>query len=228
MDNSNGILDILKKLLTKQKRLILISSDPNEYKINDDVRNITQEAFNMSGFNFEKVIMIDQRNADKLSILIKEADLIILCGGHVPTQNNWFEKLKLKEILKKYNGIIVGQSAGSMNMAEIVYACPELEGEAKDPNYKRWINGLGLTNINIFPHYEELEVEILDGFKYIDILLKDSFERKIHTLNDGSFIMVNADDITIYGDCYEIYKGIITKICENNNIFKLINSDDND
>jgi len=222
MDNSNGMVDILKSLLTTQNRLILISSNPVSYEINDEVQKITTESFKMSGFNFKEVIIIDQRNAFNMNDFIKDANLIFLCGGHVPTQNTWFKEIKLRETLQDYQGIIIGGSAGAMNCATDVYSCPELEGEALDSNFKRWIKGLDLTHINVFPHYNELADEILDGLKYIDdIVLKDSFKNPIYTLNDGSFIEVNNSDITIYGECSKIHNGKITKICDNHESIKI-------
>ena len=84
-------------------------------------------------------------------------DVIVLTGGHVPTQNNFLKQLRLRERLLNYNGIIVAWSAGSMNCADVVYAGPEFEGEAIDPLYERWISGLGITDINIFPHFQKLK-----------------------------------------------------------------------
>ena len=55
-----------------------------------------------------------------------------------------------------------------MNCADTVYAGPELEGEAIDPLYKRWITGLGLTDINIFPHFQSLKDDFLDGQRLIE------------------------------------------------------------
>lgn len=53
------------------------------------------------------------------------------------------------------------------NCADIVYAGPEFEGEAIDPFYERWITGLGITDINIFPHFQKLKNDYLDGMRLI-------------------------------------------------------------
>ena len=218
IDNSNNMIEVLKEALNLENKLVLISSNPFDYERNDEVYAITKESFMMSGFNFKEIVMLDQRNRREVKEHLKGADLIILCGGHVPTQNDWFKEIGLSSILKEYEGIIIGQSAGSMNAAGMVYACPELEGEAIDPSYKRWIEGLGLTDLNIFPHYAELINEELDGLKLMDeIVLKDSFERPIYTLNDGSFIEISESNTIIHGECYKISNGIITYICKNGN-----------
>ena len=94
---------------------------------------------------------------DRAEELIKKADFIFLCGGHLPTQNKFFNDIGLKELLKNTNALIVGGSAGSMNCADIVYCPPELEEEVLDENFNRYLKGLGLTNINILPHFEECQ-----------------------------------------------------------------------
>ena len=222
MDNANNYVNILKSILVTQNRLVLISSNPNEYEINDDVRNITEESFKMSGFNFKEVIMLDKRNANNTESIIKNSDVVMLCGGHVPTQNNWFKEINLKQVLSNYNGLIIGGSAGSMNCAKTVYCPPELEGEAINPNFNKWIDGLGLTDINIFPHYSDLLDEEIDGFKMIDdIVLKDSFKSPIYTLNDGSFIKIDDEEIIVYGECYKIHNSIITLFCEDDSTVRL-------
>ena len=67
----------------------------------------------------------------------------------MPTANAFINELNLKELLKDYNGVIIGASGGAMNMADHVYCIPEVEGEHSDPNFNRYLNGLGLTDINV-------------------------------------------------------------------------------
>lgn len=43
----------------------------------------------------------------------------------------YFEEIGLREILKDYNGVIIGQSAGSLNLATIVVCAPEFEKNKK-------------------------------------------------------------------------------------------------
>ncbi|MDZ9984631.1 hypothetical protein SM917_06030, partial [Escherichia coli] len=75
---------------------------------------------------------LDNRNAKEKSELISEAEVVILAGGHVPTQNIFFQQINLKNELKTSNKMIIGCSAGSMNGSEEVYAQPELQGESLD------------------------------------------------------------------------------------------------
>ncbi len=222
IDNTNGLLDILKKYVTTQNKIVIISSDPTPYDKNDFYYNINVQSFKLSDFNFKEVIIVDNRNKNNIKDIICDANIIILSGGHVPTQNKWFKEIKLKHLLDDYSGIIIGISAGSMNSAKTVYACPEIEGEAINKNYERWIEGLNLTNITILPHFNELINEHVDGLNIKeDILLPDSFKHEIYTLNDGSFITIDENNTTIHGECYKVYKGTIKQICKNESKKKL-------
>lgn len=101
-----------------------------------------------------------------------------------------------------------------MNCAKTVYAGPELEGEATDPSYERWIGGLGLTDINVFPHFQGLRNEYLDGLRLIeDITYADSVGHEILALNDGSYILIDGEKATLYGEAYKIKNRRQRKIC---------------
>ena len=133
----------------------------------------------------------------------------------MPTQNRFLKQLRLKERLLDYNGIIVAWSAGSINCADIVYAGPGLEGEAVDPHYERWISGLGITAINIFPHFQSVKDDYLDGLRLIeDITYEDSVGHEIIALNDGSYIMIDDEHTTLYGEAYLIQDRQQKQICK--------------
>ncbi|MDH8676860.1 Type 1 glutamine amidotransferase-like domain-containing protein [Fusibacter bizertensis] len=117
--------------------------------------------------------------------------------------------------MKNYNGIVIGISAGTMNCAEVVYAQPELDGEAIDPNYQRYLEGLNLTQISVLPHFQELKELLLDGLRVVeDISLPDSKIRPFYALVDGAFILVEDNKSVLYGEGYLINDGDITMICE--------------
>ena len=108
-----------------------------------------------------------------------------------------------------------------MNCAEMVYAGPEFPGEAIDPDYQRWITGLGITKTNIFPHFQELKDEMLDGMRLIeDITYADSMGHEIIALNNGSYIIVDDNGETLFGEAYRIKDGVQNKICNNGESIK--------
>lgn len=83
----------------------------------------------MSGLSIAQMDLCDQRHEGLLGAL-SGYDVLILPGGHVPTQNNFFNRISLKERMKAFRGIVIGISAGTMNCADTVYAQPELPGES--------------------------------------------------------------------------------------------------
>lgn len=147
---------------------------------------------------------------------ISAYNVVILSGGHVPTQNRFFHKIQLKEELQNFDGILIGISAGTMNSARVVYAQPELEGESVDTEYQRFLDGLGLTELMILPHYQDVKEDILDGKRIMeDITYPDSMGKEFYAINDGSYILIENENQTLYGEGYRIKDGMIQQICEN-------------
>ena len=211
----NGMLELIKCEWKDNAKVLKFCSTPNDYDFNDSVYRCLKDAFTLSGLSVSSFEMCDDRNESVIEKL-NEFDVLLLAGGHVPTENAFMKKLGLKERLESYNGLVIAWSAGSMNCASNVYATPELEGEAVDINYQRWMSGLGLTEVNIFPHYQMLKNVILDGYRMMeDIVYKDSMGHEIVVLNDGSYIVVADDGTTLYGEAYKVKDGCITQICSN-------------
>ncbi len=209
----NGLLDNLKSIWIPNARVLIICANPDNHEKNDGVYACLKEAFPMSGLSVSYIAQCDDRNPDIIENL-SDMDVIILAGGHVPTQNKFMKQLRLKERLLEFKGILVAWSAGSMNCAEVVYAGPELEGEAVDPLYERWIPGLGITNINMYPHFQKLRDEYLDGMRLIeDITFEDSVGHEIIAMNDGSYLMIDDGKTTLYGEAYRIKDRKMTQIC---------------
>lgn len=212
----NGFTYFLKQDWVENAKVLIISASPSDYERNDSILMCLREGFPMSGLSISQMDICDDRN-EAIVDRIDEMDVVLLSGGHVPTQNAFFQKLGLKEKLANFHGIVIAYSAGSMNCAEMVYASPEDDGEAIDPNFKRWIPGLGLTEVNIFPHFEELREEWLDGMRVVeDIVFPDSFHHEIIAMNNGTFIVVDENGKhTLFGEAYRIKDGKMEQICQN-------------
>ena len=214
LPQTNGLLDRLKAIWPENASVLFICADPAKNEKNDNICACFRESFPMSGLSISTIDICDNRNPEVIDNLEK-IDVLIFTGGHVPTQNKFMKKLRLREHLSDYNGIIIAWSAGSMNCADVVYAGPELEGEALDPLYERWIPGLGITDINISPHMQSLKDACLDGMRVIeDITFADSAAHEVIALNDGSYIMVADGKTTLYGEAYVIKDRQQTQICK--------------
>lgn len=218
--NKNKILDNLKKYINKYDNFLFVCSDETNHEITDMHANVTFESLNMI-IPFKNYTVLDGRNKKQAKKLIENADFILLCGGHVPTQNKFFEKIKLKKLLKDTDAVICGVSAGSMNSADIVYAQPELEGEVLDCKYKRYLNGLGLTKVNIIPHFTNIIGNKVDGITNFELTIEDSYVRPIIAYSDGSYILISENKTWLYGKAYIVNKGQINEINDNDKVLDI-------
>lgn len=217
----NGLLENLKSIWKPDAKVLIICADPKDYEKNDSVCDCLKQSFPMSGLSVSTVEKCDGRNPDAV-VDLQNIDFIVLKGGHVPTQNKFMKQLQLRTRLLDYKGIVVAWSAGSMNCADVVYAGPEFEGEAINPLYERWISGLGITNINILPHFQSLQDEYLDGMRLIeDITYADSMGHEILALNDGSYIILDDEKTILHGEAYLIKDGKQSQICNDGEILEL-------
>ena len=209
----------------RKPRVLLISAAPDDRGFTDSVRKGMSDCIHASGIGTEKIVMLDRRNAAKAPELVRWADWIILCGGHVPTQNRFIHEIGLKELMKSFDGVVMGCSAGSMNCADHVYSHPELPGEARDPQYKRWLRGLGLTDINLIPHFEQVRYALVDGLRlFEDVAFPDSWGHRFYTFRDGGYVIQKKGrPAELRGEAYEITRGAMRRISEENKSYSFMN-----
>ena len=220
LNPANGFIKELRRAVLRPCRALYICSDPdcdNEY-----YAGFLKKSFEDADFCFSSFSILDGRTADRAAELIGGADFIILTGGHVPTQNRFFERIGLRALLRDFDGLIMGISAGSMNAAKVVYAQPELPGEAVDPGYRRFLPGLGLTKTMIIPHYYGIKDEMLDGLRILEeITLPDSVGRTFYFIPDGSYLYIGPGGEELRGEAYRVKDGEITKVSSKGDVLPL-------
>lgn len=215
LNPANGFLDKLKICIPPTCKTLFICSDPDSHERTVRFAEAVKESFESAGFCFDRFTVLDGQNQKEAADWIYQADLIILAGGHVPTQNRFFSSIHLKNLLHTFQGTLIGISAGSMNSAETVYAQPELEGEATDPTYQKYLQGLGLTDKMILPHYQLIKDLILDGLRVMeDITYHDSYGKQFYALPDGSYLYIDEKIQTICGEAYLITDGKLSQISQ--------------
>ena len=85
---------------------------------------------------------------------------------------------------------------------------PELEGETLNPFYHRFMPGLGLTDIQIIPHFQILRHGVLDGKRILeDIGLRDSIGHRFYALPDGSYILKQGTREELFGPAWVLADG---------------------
>lgn len=218
----NGFAANLRRSTGDRARLAVISADPDSHDLNDEMTATFAGCFEHCGVALESLRLIDSRTEDQAEAIIRSSDVLLLGGGHVPTQNRFFERIGMKWLLKDFDGVVMGISAGSMNCASIVYAQPEMEGESIDPDYRRFIPGLGLTEVMVLPHYQQVRHYMLDGRRlYEDITYADSHGHRFIAIPDGSYVVTAEGRSTLFGEGYSVSEGRIKRICREENCVEL-------
>lgn len=217
LDDKWGLASLIKEAAGPEVSGLIIASDPADFEMNDaQLRDMTQ-SFAQSGVELRELFLLDDRNRCELCRLLNRCGLVFLSGGHVPTENRFFTEIGMKQLLRDYDGTVVGTSAGSMNSADTVYAQPELPGEAVDPAYQRYLTGLGLTRISILPHFLPDSRDTLDGLELMrDIGLPDSFRRPFVCLSDGGWLLQegrDAERVTLSGPAWLCREGELRPLC---------------
>ena len=222
LNSANHFIDELRLRFPNSCRALHICSDPDGWEKTDYYASLTRKMFEDAGFAFEQFYTLDSRNEGFAAKLVQESNLLILSGGHVPTQNQFFAKICLRELLKKYEGVVIGMSAGSMNSADEVYSQPEEEGEAIDPAYQRFLPGLNLTKTNLLPHYQINKDEVLDGLRiYEDIACPDSMGKTFYAIPDGSYLFIDSCKEELRGEAYMVRDGFIKQISAHGEVVSL-------
>lgn len=218
LNPENNFIENLFSCLPQHPRCLFICSSPDDPGFTDRVSAEMTAAFEEAGMTFASLSKLDRRNQQDAQMQIWKSDFIILSGGHVPTQNEFFQEIDLKNLLKDYQGVVLGISAGTMNAADRVYVQPEEAGESV-PEFVRFLPGLGITGINVLPHYQQVKDYMLDGRRlYEDITFDDSYGECFFVFVDGTYLLIEDGCTTLYGEAYCLRDGNMEQISETGDI----------
>lgn len=196
IDKENGFNEeqsaCLNESIKAQSAITFIASDFTNTVKSNDVSNKMVTFFEKIGVNFKWVNLIDVNISIKEAHeILKTSDIVFLMGGDPYLQMEGINKYGLKEYIKNIP-LVIGVSAGSMNQSKrVVY---EDENNKKLYDYE----GLGLTNFNIYPHFDFKNIELLkESFRVSEVICLDC-------LPEDSFIKVNDGHIKYYGPHYKV------------------------
>ncbi len=221
LNPQNEFLDRLRADLPENPRCLFVASSPDERDATCEFGAAMFCAFAEAGIHFSQYYILDRQTEELAADMILDSDFIILSGGHVPTQNAFFNEIGLEVLLQDFDGVIMGISAGSMNSASVAYMQPEEDGES-DPEFERFAPGLGLTYANICPHYQKVKDRYLDGKRlFEDITYADSEGNCFFALPDGSYLRIDGEGTLLFGEAYTICDGEIEQISEDGDVVNL-------
>ncbi|WP_026657928.1 EAL domain-containing protein [Butyrivibrio sp. AC2005] len=209
--NTYGFLDDLKKEWPEAAKILYVPASPDYKKENEHQLKRILDAFEFKNLPVKETKILNEKMS--VTRMVKWSNVIYLAGGHAPTQLAFMKRIGLKKALEGYNGVVIGLSSGSINAAYYVYHMPEREGEAVDPNFVRFSDGLDLTNIQIIPHRDYVKDLTIEGLEFIDdIVVPDSFGCRFYLISDESYFKVKNNKTIFKGKGEVIEDGVITPI----------------
>lgn len=183
----------LKSDIKNGLNIAFISSIFDNYERSDEQYSRILKWLEDIDIHFNSSCVIDNRiDKETAREKVKNANVIYLMGGSPYLQMKSINEYNLIQNIKNAD-IVIGVSAGSMNQSSRVVYKDEYE-DNKILDYE----GLGLVDINIYPHLDFNNIE----------LLKESFEVSNYVpltlLPNDSFVRVEKDNIKYVGDYYLI------------------------
>jgi len=190
--------------LPNRNSLVSICTNPSEYDHNDQfVGEIISEWLDPVDLKFNEYHLIDYRVSKKMAqSLILKASAIFLHGGNPSSLNAFLEEYELSEVIKGSSaGVIIGASAGAMNMsAKFPY-------QDKSGSIKTY-DGLGLCNFAFYPHFDS------DSPFFKDVLMPLSQIIGLYAGCEDSTIRIKNGKLEFFGDVYFISNSKIQKMDE--------------
>lgn len=206
MQNENGVLDAIKDNLSGTNLCLIIANDPNNYEKNDEKCAIFTESLEKAGLKFNQTLVLDNRTKELAPLNIKRANLILLQGGKIICQNEFLKEIRFADRLKFSNAVVIGVSAGAMNLTKEVYNFPETRQELTE---MREIKGLSFYDKIIIPHFDgdnlNYQLPLDDNIDPVkDYILPYSNKKSLLGLPNGSFVLVKNEIAEIFGKHYII------------------------
>ncbi len=170
----HGLGKMLKAELNGTKSIVFVPGSTATEKIEKAKNKHSQNFINSLksvGIEFETVNFITpDLLPNKAKEMVKNANFIILMGGDPFKQKEMCEKLGIMDELKKFNGVMLGFSAGAMLMSKYIIITPCSE---EYPDFHIG-EGLNLDGISIFPHNNTANIEYPDELISDDEVYKKS------------------------------------------------------
>ncbi len=200
---SEKLVQFLQKDTPARKSLVFISGEPSEVKNANDEQTDVLELLEKSWFDkanilFDEYHLIDDfTEKAKAQQLIQEASVLFICGGYTTYQMRLINKLELATLIKNRDGVILGTSAGGMNMSK-AYA---EEGQVYE--------GLGLHPFSFEAHFDYENIMLMKERS----ALSEKMDIYVAADQDGA-MRVHENQIDIIGSVYLISNSELKKLAE--------------
>lgn len=193
--------ELFQAIVTKRRKLAFVASEfEKSYDKTDAYFHLFLNMLEEIGIHFENAYVVDARmNIVDAKEAVSSADVVWLSGGDTPVQFAYLIKYGLDEVIRQHQGVIIGMSAGSINLAKTAI-CTMTCHHDKLEIYR----ALGCVNLSVEPHFNRENIT--------DELVQLSKKYTIYGLCDNSIVICSDGKTEFYGDIYKISNGIIDKI----------------
>ena len=186
--------DALKRDLKKREIIVYISGNPSDYGDAHCSSDWFNQQFEKAGIGFKKSYVIDYKVPYFLAKRwILKADMVFLLGGNPIEQKRMCKKLGILKLLKEYEKVMMGMSAGAMLMSKYILIMPISD---EYPDFVI-LNGLDRDNLSIYPHNNTKETEYPDTLCLDDSIYQKEDIIKTAAMTEPFYLLqdVHEEDI---------------------------------
>ncbi|KAA0958154.1 Type 1 glutamine amidotransferase-like domain-containing protein [Planococcus kocurii] len=196
---------MLRDDITERKSLVMISSNPLDARVDGAIEC---SWLDHADILFDDYYLIDYCvQKDAAQTLIQNASVIFLLGGDTLKQNEFLMAYGMSECIRKSNAIVIGASAGAINMAAN-WLCSKNFGYPVEENIV--YDGIGLDDFSVLSHFDlENNMALI-----LNDLSSLSEEMKIYASNKDCALRIKEGKIDILGSVYVISRSEIQKLEE--------------
>ncbi|MBB5180249.1 cyanophycinase [Planomicrobium koreense] len=196
---------VLQEDITDRKSLVMISSTP----FVDEADGATERSWlDHAGITFDEYQLINFHvQKEDAHSLLENASVIFLLGGNTMEQNRFLMDYELAEPIKKSKAIVMGASAGAINMSA-KWLCSKNFGY--DVETSSFYDGIALNDFSVLSHFD-LENNMALVQEELSFLSK---EMKVYASNKDCALRTKGDKIDILGNVYLISNSGIQKMDE--------------
>ncbi len=192
---------LIKQYIPSGMKFVFVASEfQNIHERTDWYCSYFLKMFFDYGITFSNVAVIDSRmSKDIAKETIRTADVLWLAGGDTPTQYSYLEAYELIPYIREHKGVIIGMSAGLINMAKTA-VCTLTCKHSELKIYE----ALGLVDFSVEPHMnkDNISKELLD--------LSETYP--LYGLCDDSAIVCTDHTISYLGDIFLIDNRHVTQL----------------
>lgn len=196
----------LQEDIQGRQSLVMISAEPSNYEGEQmhfaDIPEWTW--LNEANLIFDESYYIDYRmQKEKAQRLIQNASALFMCGGDPVQQNDFIAEYELSDVIKNSNTVILGASAGALNMAA-KWVTSQAAGHHVEIDAV--YDGLGFDPFAYESHAKRDSASFVQGY-----LFPLSEQMDVYAAEQESVIRVKDGKISTLGPVYLISRSKMQK-----------------